>query len=164
MRFKFRTLVNHHATHVYSLALHMLGRPEEAEDVSQEAYIRLWKNIESIEAEQVKPWLMKVTRNLCIDHIRARRDEVDAELYEFECDNERYQPAKALVESDLSKWLTNAIAALREPYKSLLVMSDVQYKSQKEIAKILELSISQVKVYLHRARQQLRERLQEIKS
>ncbi|WP_158658052.1 RNA polymerase sigma factor [Agarilytica rhodophyticola] len=162
MRFKFRTLVNQHAKHVYSLALHMLGRPEEAEDIAQEVYLRLWKNINQLDMENAKPWLLKVTRNICIDHIRARKQEVDAEQFEFACDNNRYQPAKALANSDLSKWLTHAISAMKEPYKSLIVMSDVQFKSQKEMANILELSVNQVKVYLHRARQQLRDRLKEI--
>jgi len=163
MKIKFRKLVNEYQKHVYSLALHILQRRDEAEDITQEVYMKLWRHINDVEYEQAKPWLMAVTRNLCIDQLRARKHIEDVDSMELESLDVWSQPSKALADSRLSEWLKNAIASLKEPYKSLLVMSDVQQKSQREIAEVLQLSASQVKVYLHRARRQLRGLLQEVR-
>ena len=163
MKFKFRTLIKQHQQQVYSLAMHMLRSQAEAEDITQEVYIKLWRNITDIELSTAKSWLIAVTRNLCIDQTRGRRGNEDLENFEFECKNESLQPANALINSHLSQWLKNAIGSLKEPYRSLVVMSDLQQKSQNEMAQVLGLSVTQVKVYIHRARQQLREYLQEVK-
>ena len=80
----------------------------------------------------------------------------------------RYYARKRLCElleqEQLGSWLRGAIANLKEPYRSLVVLRDVQQNSYRDVAQALELSMDQVKVYLHRARRQLRDNLQEVRT
>ena len=157
MKQKFHHFVDQFQQSVYSLACYMLGNGSDAEDATQDVYVRLWRNINKVDERHAKAWLLAVTRNVCIDRLRARRPLDNIDDIEVECSESRYQPAKALASSRLSDWLKRAIASLSEPYQSLVVMSELQQKSHREIATELALNTNQVKVYLHRARRQLRE-------
>ncbi len=161
MEFKYRTLVNQHKGRVYSLACHMLGNTAEAEDVTQEVYIRLWKNIAGIVLDEARPWLLRVTRNACIDELRKRKPNEEM-LVEPACERLDGTPEGGLEAFQLSKWLKLAIAKLKEPYQSFVIMADLQQLSIREIAGGQIYSENQVKVYLHRARKQLRILLQEV--
>ena len=70
-------------------------------------------------------------------------------------------PMQGLQAAELGEQLKQKISGLKEPYRSLVVLRDVHQHSYEEVANVLELSLSQVKVYLHRARKQLREQLAE---
>ena len=153
----FRQWVEEYQDQAWTLARYMLRDPAEAEDVCQESFVKLWNNRDNIDLEKVKPWLMKVIRNGCLDRIRRRRPEA-------ELDPERETaatpgPMEDLEGRDIGRRIREAIAALGEPYRSLVVLRDVQQHSYEEVAGTLELSMTQVKVYLHRARKQLREQL-----
>jgi RNA polymerase sigma-70 factor (ECF subfamily) len=119
--------------------------------------------MDSIEAERAGAWLMKVTRNACLDRLRKRRPTSEAPDYQLGPDHVQ-EPAEALAQDQLGGWLRSAIGNLKEPYRSLVVLRDVQQQSYRDVAQSLELSLDQVKVYLHRARRQLRENLQEVRT
>ena len=163
MSLKFRALVKKHENQVYTLGVYLLRDRSEAEDVAQETYIKLWNNMDKIEAERAGAWLMKVTRNACLDRLRKRRPQT-----EFSDDHlgdaQAQEPAEALEQAQLGNWLRGAIGNLKEPYRSLVVLRDVQQNSYRDVAQTLELSLDQVKVYLHRARKQLRDNLQEVRT
>ena len=108
-----------------------------------------------------KPWLMKVTRNGCLDRLRRRRENV--EFNEGHMAGEASGPLQDVSANELGGWLKRAIEGLKEPYRSLVVLRDVQQHSYEEVAGMLELSLAQVKVYLHRARKELREQLAEVR-
>jgi RNA polymerase sigma-70 factor (ECF subfamily) len=72
-------------------------------------------------------------------------------------------PFAGAATSEAGDWLKQAIGALKEPYRSLVVLRDVNQHSYEEVAGMLELSLAQVKTYLHRARKQLREQLAEVR-
>ena len=93
----------------------------------------------------------------CLDRIRRRRPEYELD-HDFQADSAA-GPAEGLQASQTGIQLKAAISALKEPYRSLVVLRDVQQHSYAEVAGALELNMSQVKVYLHRARKQLREQL-----
>jgi RNA polymerase sigma-70 factor (ECF subfamily) len=138
----------------------MLKDSAEAEDATQEAFVKLWNHRDRIDREKIKPWLMKVTRNTCLDRLRRRRNEVEFEEYQSADDQ---GPLSGLQQSELGRWLKQAIGSLKEPYRTLVVLRDIYQHSYEEVANATELSLSQVKVYLHRARKELREQLAEIK-
>ena len=144
----------------WSLARYLLKDASEAEDATQEAFIKLWNHRDNVDPERVKPWLMKVTRNTCLDRLRRRKPET--ELTEVQA-VEHHGPEAGAHQGELGRWLKSAIAGLREPYRSLVVLRDIQQHSYDEVARATELSLSQVKVYLHRARKQLREQLAEVR-
>jgi len=154
---RFRQWVEEYQDQAWTLARYMLKDPAEAEDVCQESFVKLWHHQSRIDAEKARPWLMKVVRNGCLDRIRRRRPE--AELEGLAEADQAPGPAEGLEQRDLGHRLKAAIEALKEPYRSLVVLRDIQEHSYEEVAGTLELSMSQVKVYLHRARKQLREQL-----
>lgn len=160
MKHIFRQLVDQHQDRVYSLALYLLRDRGEAEDACQEAFTKLWQHIEQVEVAAAKSWLLKVTRNLCLDRLRQRRDHSDVDAEESLTSG--LEPSQHLVQEQLQYWLKQAISQLKEPYKSLIVLRDVQQHSYEHIGQTLALNLNQVKSYLFRARQQLRELLNEV--
>jgi len=161
-KLKFRRLVNAHHRLVYSIALRILNDGAEAEDVSQEVYERAWKRINDIEETRAQAWLSQVTRNLCIDRLRQRKpiETGDELINTTECPNSG--PAVSAAEQQCSKWLQSAISKLKEPYKTLILILDIQQLSVKDASEQTKLSENQVKVYRHRARKQLKALLQGI--
>jgi RNA polymerase sigma-70 factor (ECF subfamily) len=156
----FRQWTSQYQDQVWSLARYLLQDPTEAEDVSQDAFIRLWHHRETVSDTSVKPWLLKVTRNLCLD--RLRRRHTWSELEETPA-AEGEGPLQRFQQSELAARLQTAIARLQEPYRSLVVLRDLQQHSYEEVAGVMDLSLAQVKTYLHRARRQLRQQLAEVK-
>ena len=158
---RYRQWVKEYQDQAWTLARYILKDAQEAEDAVQEAFVKLWNNQDSIDPERVKPWLMKVTRNGCLDRLRRRRHNV--EFDESHMAGEVRGPMQGLATSELSGWLRRSIEGLKEPYRSLVVLRDVHQHSYEDVAGMLELSLSQVKVYLHRARKELREQLAEVR-
>ena len=158
---RYRQWVKQYQDQAWTLARYILKDAQEAEDAVQEAFVKLWNNQDSIDPERVKPWLMKVTRNGCLDRLRRRRHNV--EFDESHMAGEARGPMQGLATSELSGWLRRSIESLKEPYRSLVVLRDVHQHSYEDVAGMLELSLSQVKVYLHRARKELREQLAEVR-
>jgi RNA polymerase sigma-70 factor (ECF subfamily) len=156
----FQQWVTQYQNDVWSLARYLLGDPAEAEDAAQEVFVRLWKHRDSIERERVRPWIMKVTRNECLDRLRRRRpqQELDESL------TAAGGPLDDLQQAEISAWLQRAIGQLQEPFRSLVLLRDVRQHSYEDVALTMDMSMSQVKVYLHRARKRLREQLMEMQA
>jgi len=158
---RYRKWVKEYQDPAWSLARYLLKDPAEAEDVVQESFVKLWHHGDGIDPDKVKPWLMKVVRNGCMDRLRRRKPT--EEYTEATVSDTRPDAYEGAEQMELGVWLRRAIGGLREPYRSLVVLRDVHQHSYEEVAGALELSLSQVKVYLHRARKQLRERLAEVR-
>jgi RNA polymerase sigma-70 factor (ECF subfamily) len=158
---RFRKWVDEYQDQAWTLARYLLKDPAEAEDACQEAFVKLWRHQDSIDPEKVRPWLMKVTRNGCLDRLRRRRPM--EELQEWHQGDVATGPMQDLHQNELGAWLKATINGLKEPYRSLVVLRDVHQHSYEEVAAVLELNMPQVKTYLHRARKQLREQLAEVR-
>ena len=154
----FRQWTADNQDQVWSLALYLLRDRFEAEDVAQEAFVRLWQHRESLGGDRVRPWLLRVTRNLCLDRLRKQRPLVEIEDEHAMSGG----PADGLQNRQLGERLRIAMARLAEPYRSLVVLRDVQQNSYEDVAQATGLSLPQVKTYLHRARKQLRQQLMEL--
>ncbi|NNL95767.1 MAG: RNA polymerase sigma factor [Xanthomonadales bacterium] len=157
---EYRKWVAEYQDQAWTLARYILKDASEAEDATQEAFVKLWNHRDNIDPERIKPWLMQVTRNHCLDRLRRRKPET--EFVDYQSADER-GPLHGLEQSELGNWLKRSIAGLREPYRSLVVLRDIQQHSYEEVAGVMDLSLSLVKVYLHRARKQLREQLAEVR-
>ena len=164
----FRSLVTQHQQLVYSQAMYILANNSDAEDATQEAYERLWKHMNkpqqqnALDIESGKAWLLHVVRNLCIDKLRQRKPVSDENIDELQSNGTHGKPAAMLMKKQVSEWLGNAIERLKEPYRSLIILADLQQRSIKDAATTLDLNENQAKVYIHRGRKQLRVLLQGI--
>jgi RNA polymerase sigma-70 factor (ECF subfamily) len=165
----FKTLVREHRDRVYGLALYSLHNREDAEDITQEVLIRLWKHRRKVDPEGVRPWLLKVTRNACCDTVRKRRVQI-ARLGHADTEAAETMPASsptphAEAESaDFQRRLSAAIARLPEPLRSVVILREIQQLKYDEIAMTLEKPLNSIKVYLHRGRKLLREELREVET
>ena len=159
---QYRQWVKEYQDQAWTVARYILKDAQEAEDATQEAFVKLWNKQDQIDPERVRPWLMKVTRNGCLDRLRRRR--VNVEFDESHMAGEEVSgPMQGAAATETGVWLKRAIAGLKEPYRSLVVLRDVNQHSYEEVAGMLELNLAQVKTYLHRARKQLREQLAEVR-
>lgn len=156
----YQQWVREYQDQAWSLARYLLKDASEAEDAVQEAFIKLWNHRDRVDPERIKPWLMKVTRNTCLDRLRRRKPQT--ELTEVQA-VEEHGPLAGAQQGELGRILQRSIEGLREPYRTLVVLRDIQQHSYDEVANATELTLSQVKVYLHRARKQLREQLAEVR-
>lgn len=166
MQTLFRSLVYQHQKLIYSQALFILADTSDAEDATQEAFERLWakmkkqKEKSTFDNESGKAWLLHVVRNLSIDKLRLRKPMSDINTDEFHNGDSQSRPVASLMTKQISTWLAVAIEKLKEPYRSLIILADLQQRSIKEVATTLELNENQAKVYIHRGRKQLRTLLQ----
>jgi len=157
---KFNKILEEHQQRIYSLALYILRDKHEAEDITQDVFTRLWNSLDQVDIVKMSAWLSAVTRNACIDKLRKRKEFSQVEDEHLVTKNHQ-EPAGNLQRQQLSSWLSHAISCLKEPYSSLIMLCDVQQNSQSIAAQSLNLTTSQVKVYLHRARRELRNLLKE---
>ena len=158
---RFRQWVDQYQDQAWTLARYLLKDGAEAEDVCQEAFVKLWQRQDSIDPEKIRPWLMKVIRNGCLDRLRRRKPT--EEISDYAVQDHAPGPMQDSQSGELAQRLVQSISGLTEPYRSLVVLRDIHQHSYEEVAVVLELSLSQVKTYLHRARKQLREQLVEVR-
>jgi RNA polymerase sigma-70 factor, ECF subfamily len=158
---RFRELVAEHQHRVYTFATYFLGNPAEAEDVTQEVLLRLWRHLDQVEPSTAGAWLIRVTRNACLDSLRSRKSHGRLFLDGLEGKAEQamdrgIDPEQALVRRDLQRALLAALDGIGEPQRTIAILREVQDLSYQEIADAMEMPINTVKTYLHRTRRRLR--------
>lgn len=147
----YNNCVSAHADGVYRFILKNLQHEEDARDVVQSAFEKMWLNREKVNAATAKSYLFTVAYNQMIDHIRKNKRIVLKDEF-----NEGVKIDSGEVPS-FKKELERALEQLTPLQKSLILLKDYEGYSYEEIGKITALNASQVKVYLHRARMQLKE-------
>ena len=146
----YNDCVTSYADNVYRFILKNLRHEEDARDVVQTAFEKLWKCRAEVDANKSKSYLFTIAYHQMIDHIRkAKRVQLRDEFKEEV--KISHSPAQ-----DLKKVLERALARLNETQRSLVLLKDYEGYSYEEIGQITGLNESQVKVYLHRARLQLK--------
>jgi RNA polymerase sigma-70 factor (ECF subfamily) len=148
---EYNDCVTQYADNVYRFILKNLRHEEDSRDVVQTAFEKLWRNREEVDGAKSKSYLFTVAYNGMIDHLRkVKRVQLKEEFRdEIRITNRQMNNARAV--------LQDALARLSETQRSLVMLKDYEGYSYDEIGKIMNLSESQVKVYLHRARLQLKE-------
>ena len=156
----FEQLVTTHQPAIYRLALRMTGNPEDAADMTQEAFLRAWRGLGSFQADSsLSTWLFRLTSNVCIDFLRAARRHLVVPISGLDADGEEYtldapDPAK-LPEEELRAAM-DLLAPEQRLILSLRVENDLSYT---DIAAVLGVREGTVKSRLARARDQLRKKL-----
>jgi len=162
---QYDNLFRLHRQRVFGFAFHYLGNEDDAADVTQEVFIRLWRNRRSIEADRLTGWLLRVTRNLCVDAYRKKTTRLryissDSDGIEDHGDR-RPKPDSIAAGSLFNERLQTALKTLGEPHRSILMLREIEEFKYEEISDALDLPLNTVKVYLHRARRALRKELSE---
>jgi RNA polymerase sigma-70 factor (ECF subfamily) len=155
---RFRLAVLAHYRSIYRLAYAILRASPEAQDVVQETFLRFWQHGEPVERQ--REWLCAVARNACLDRLRRNAVVASEPLAPDDEPVDERDPQWHLDQAELKGRLAAAIAALPEPQRSLVVLFDQRGLDGASCGRILGLSPTQVKVYLHRARRRLRKMLE----
>ena len=146
----YNMCVDDYADGVYRFVLKNLQHAEDARDIVQSAFEKMWINREKVVAETAKAYLFTVAYNQMIDQIRKNKR---IELREEFGENSKVSASGS---PGLKRELEKALQQLTPLQKSLILLKDYEGYSYAEIGKITALNESQVKVYLHRARLQLK--------
>lgn len=156
-RKEYNSTVKAYSGRLYGFALKYLKNTEDADDIVQDAFEKLWKNRKKVEFQKAKSWLFTCAHNALINMIKKNNrmtyqettvsnHVVDSYAHEFEM--------KEVVEK--------CMAILPPVQKSIILLRDLEGYNYKEIGEILSLSESQVKVYLFRARKKLKKHLKDL--
>ena len=167
----FETIYQIHSRRVYALCLRMVGDPAEAEDLTQEAFLQLFRKIHTFRGESAfSSWLHRLTANIVLMRFRKKRVAAVSLDELTRSDEERERPIIEFGAPDLRLVgvfdrvnLQTAIEQLPEGYKSMFVLHDVHGFEHNEIATMLGCSVGNSKSQLHKARKRLRELLNEVR-
>ncbi len=142
--FEFNRSVDQFSDYIYRYIVKQIRDDELAKDIVQESYMKLWERVDTVEYLKVKSWLFKTAYRTMIDIIRKRKFEKKVDELPQESHSSSY--------NDLKYWLDKGLETLPEVQRSAILLRDYEGYSYLEIGEILELSESQVKVYIYRAR------------
>lgn len=155
----FEMLMMRYERHIYRLALRLLGHQEDAQDATQEVFLRLYKHLSRLdENRELVPWLYRVTVNVCHDLVRRRQRNTMVSLDDVDMD--------ALTESMKTEWraelaqqrriLAEGLKTLSQNERAAVVLRDIEGLSTEDVARILGSSTSTVRSHLSRARVKLK--------
>jgi RNA polymerase sigma factor (sigma-70 family) len=161
---RFEAMVEKCRHRIYSFAYYSLGSRDEAEDVTQEVLIRMWEHWSELKRKSLMAWVLRVTRNACLDIHRKRqtRGELMA-LHGEDClgrDNPGDDPSYELERRDFRRQVERGLQELDEPYRTIVILREIEDYSYAEIREAMDMPLNTIKVYLHRGRRMLRQQLQ----
>jgi RNA polymerase sigma-70 factor (ECF subfamily) len=173
----FRELVRRYERPVFSLIFRMVRDSATAEDLAQDAFIKVLNHIDKYRPEfKLSSWLFKIANNVAIDHLRRRQPNTismsgsphastaaEIEATSFEIASADDSALDQMEARELGSAIEKAIGTLRPEYRSCIMLRHVEGRSYEEIAATLDLPLGTVKTYIHRARIELRDLLQHLR-
>ena len=165
---KFLELVHEHKSQIYQHALYLLGNREDAEDITQETFIKAWEHHAKLRLTTVRSWLLKCAQNLCFNLLKRNKfqepltegDETELEmLMHRHTHQSNPSPDEIVIKGELKASVHCAISKLPTDMRAVIIMRELEGMSFKEIAEVLEQPEGTVKSNVFRARKKLRELL-----
>lgn len=159
----YRKLVEHHQAFAYAVAYRMLGNEDEAEDMVQEVFIKLWKVLPGYRQEiKLTTWLYKIITNQCLDHLKSNYRKANQNRKSV-LDLVIQAPGTPDNELQQREWIVQvqeAAAALTPTQKAVFVLRDLQGLDVEEVCQVLEMNDTQVKSNLYHARKAIAQQLE----
>jgi RNA polymerase sigma-70 factor (ECF subfamily) len=163
----FNQLVTRHERTVLNLCWRMLGTLHEAEDASQDTFIKAWTNAKSFKGGAVRPWLLRIATNTCYDILRSqgRKPTGSLDALDFESksswstQSDPVDPVRFAETGDLSRMLEAALAQIPDEQRLAVTLCDIQGLQLAEAAEVMDISLGTVKSRLFRGRAKLRDLL-----
>ena len=156
-------IVRTHSARVYRLAYRLTGNPHDAEDLTQEVFVRVFRSLSSYTPGTFEGWLHRITTNLFLDSARRRqriRFEGLADEMAHRLAGSEPTPAQAFDDNHLDDDVQAALKALPPEYRAAVVLCDIEGFSYEEIAATLGVKLGTVRSRIHRGRAQLRAALE----
>ena len=159
----FEELITRYKKLIFNTAYRMMGNREEAEDITQEVFIKIYNSLSKYDPEfKFSTWALRITSNLCIDWLRKRKGETVPieEVYDLKDDG--LTPEDEYISKERQSRVQTAINKLPDKYKELIILFHHRNLSYQEIMDITGETLTIVKNRLYRARQMLKEELSNI--
>jgi len=170
----FRALVERHERKAYAVALGMVKQPDDARDIVQEAFLKVWRSLGAFEGQSAfYTWLYRIVANLCIDHLRKGKAQVeydDTRVHEEDqvAGDENIlpqtaglHPGRALESKELGEALERALETLSPNHRAVLLMREVEGLSYREMAQSMGVSEGTIMSRLFHARKKMQSALVE---
>lgn len=168
----FSDIVSLYQHRLYQVCYRMLSNKQEAEDVTQEAFVRAYINLHTFDQKRkFSTWLFRIATNLCIDRIRKKKPDyyLDADVPGTEGLNMYSQiaadeklPVEQVEQMELQDRIQYEIGQLSDKYRTIIVLKYIEDLSLQEISDILDMPLGTVKTRLHRGREALRKQLKNL--
>jgi RNA polymerase sigma-70 factor (ECF subfamily) len=164
----FEQLVKIYEKRVYTMALRLVGNADDAFDIAQEAFIRVYRSLSGFKGEaKFSTWIYRIVSNLCIDFNRRTKRfrqvpleySDEDESFEISIPDDRYDPERELERSEITRAVESALESLTPEHKEIFILRELNGMSYAEIADIMDLEEGTVKSRLFRARDKLRSAL-----
>ena len=146
----------------YNLARWLVQNDQDARDMVQEAYLRAFKFFGGVRSDTAKPWLLRIVRNVCYDHLKKRQSYSPDCIHREETDPSN-QPEEVLQTKLEIAAVRSALGNLPEDFRTVLVLREMEELSYREISEITQVPIGTVMSRLARGRQKLAEVLMEMR-
>jgi len=159
----FGQLVCRHQKYAFNVAYRVIGNRAEAEDMTQEAFVRAWRGLSNFRGQaKFTTWLYRIVCNLCLNRLpRLRRELLQAEPLERMTSDPALSPPRLFEIRERVTFIHAVLKRLPEKYRLVLTLRYFQDMPYAEIAAVLDLPMGTVKTHIHRARQLLTDRVRE---
>jgi RNA polymerase sigma-70 factor, ECF subfamily len=149
---EYNDAVRNYARNIFRFVFKNLRDKDASDDLVQDCFLKLWQNRAAIDATKIKSWLFSVAHNAMINYAKSQARKTGLDQAEVHQISTRSSP-----EFDLKEILERSLQELTPLYRSIILLRDYEGYNYKEISDILQLNESQVKVYLFRARQKIKD-------
>ncbi len=154
--YAFRLIVEQYQGFSYSVAFRLLNHAEDAEDVVQEAFVRIWKNLHRYQHDvKFSTWLFQIVTNLCLDVLKSGRRKLQRKSETIEKEHLVYDqstPEKEIQQKELEVMIQEAAATLTPKQKAVFVLRDLEGLSVAEVSSVLNMTEGSIKSNLYYAR------------
>lgn len=168
----YKEIVDLYQARLYQVCYRMLGNKHEAEDITQEAFLRAFINLHSFDQKRkFSTWIFRIATNLCIDRIRKKKPDyhLDAQvpgtdgldMYSQIAASEEL-PVEQLEKMEMQERIQYEISRLPDKYRSVIVLKYMEELPLQEISEILDLPLGTVKTRIHRGREALRKQMSQL--
>jgi RNA polymerase sigma-70 factor (ECF subfamily) len=160
----WEALVRQFQGRIYGIAYHYVGNPEDARDLAQEVFVRIYEKLETCtDAEMFLPWLIRISRNACVDHLRRRKARAHGKALALdqivEPPDTRNTPEQQWADSARKRLIYRALQELTELNREIILLKEIQGMQLEEIASLLRVPLGTVKSRSNRARVELAQKV-----
>lgn len=156
----WQSIVEDHSARVYRLAYRLTGDQHDAEDLTQDVFMRVFRSLHSFTPGTFEGWLHRITTNLFLDTARRkqriRMDAMGEDAAQYPALGDLGDPERGYAHANLDRDIQRALDALTPEYRAAVVLCDIEGLSYEEIAVTLSIKLGTVRSRIHRARAQLR--------
>lgn len=170
----FESLMLQYQTPVYHLCFRIVGNAEDAADMTQETFLKAWKNLESFHMESsLSTWLYRLANNCCLDLLRSKkrkptisivREDEEGEEQAYDPADPSPQPDELLIQKEERQLLQDALQSLDPQQRAILTLRVVNDMSYEDISQVLQIKEGTVKSRLARARENLRKKVLQLRN